>query len=525
MLLKKKGQVSVMRKGIFTLVILVVMSVVAQAGTIATPHVAGSMQGWAPGDDAMTETALGSDIWVASFTGLVANERYEFKITDGTWDNSVPGANSWCFADGSGNITITYDGNTYEDGWVIETDRIGVNVDAGSWSLVGDFNDWNNADPTQEMTSMGGGIYAITQVFEAGAYNLKPTYTGTWDAIGPNGRSIDAANYNLSLPTRSEVTVYVDALAGTMKVVSLSLLPYDPNPENGAVVGTDSVTALSWSGPDPNHPSETITCDVYWLDAGVTQLTKDPNMGPIVTDPGVVQIADDIPTGTFDLNDALVSVLPLQDDHYYYWAVHPNDPNAPGLPVTVKGDTWYFYTGDALPIPGKPVDQYMWLAQDDFAIGGIGDTNPNVRYFEVTATYTDDGKSAIVDANLENLNWGWDPEMGERGITEVSDVHTPGVGGGTVTAIYKTEYNAADPNYSTDLPGYWQIRLEVTDGSGTAYGDAGIHRIFETCGEAAYADPEDLYDGYYDTNGDCIVNISDFSDFADAWLKKGEKYE
>ncbi len=42
----------------------------------------------------------------------------------------------------------------------------------------------------------------------------------------------------------------------------------------------------------------------------------------------------------------------------------------------------------------------MYLSQDDSA---FGDTNPNVRYFQVTASYTDDGKSPIADVNMVNL--------------------------------------------------------------------------------------------------------------------------
>jgi hypothetical protein len=123
---------------------------------------------------------------------------------------------------------------------------------------------------------------------------------------------------------------------------------------------------------------------------------------------------------------------------------------------------------------------------------------------------------------MVNLNWDW--ANGELGILEVSEVHNPVTK--TVSAVYRTIYaEGGNPANTTVLPGYWQIRLEVTDGSGTVEGAAGIHRIFETCGEAADADPDDPFDGYYDTNDDCIVNLSDFADFAAKWLYQGIKYE
>ena len=516
-------------KKLLVFLLVCVVSMAAWADLITQPYITGDFNGWDPGATPMTETSSGSGIWTYTIAGLVAGQYQQFKITPGDWSGTAPASNSWYSADASGKVTITFNTNVVSDGWLPEQFRVGVSTEPGSWSLVGDFNSWNNADPTQTMTSMGGGIYAITQTFPAGSWNLKPTHTGTWDAVGTDGRSIDAWNYSLELTSATEVTVYVNAFAGTMGLggdIDLSFLKqaYDPNPKNGAVVGTDFVTALSWTNPDPNNPpADTITSDVYFLDAGLTQLAEDPNMGPDITDPGVVQIADDIDAETLDLTTVTPAVLPFEDDHYYYWAVHCTDPHADpnGNPVTTQGDIWYFFTGDSAPQPSKPVDQYMWLSQDDSAIPG-GDGPSNIRYFQVTASYIDDGKSPITDANLVNLNWDW--ADGELGIVEVSDVHDPETK--TVTAVYRTIYaEDGDPNNTTVFPGYWEIRLDVTDGTGTAHGTAGIHRVFETCGEAAAADPDDPYDGYYDTNSDCIVSLPDFADFAEAWLYQGIKYE
>jgi hypothetical protein len=286
------------------------------------------------------------------------------------------------------------------------------------------------------------------------------------------------------------------------------------------------LTELSWTNPDPNNPADTVTVDVYILESA-SLLIEDPNLGPDTLDAGVVQLSNDDAINTIDLSSLPASVgggtYPLTDDHYYYWAVHCTDPNGGG-PITTPGDVWYFIAGDAAPVPGQPVNQYLWVSQDDSAIPG-GDGPSDVLYFQVTATYTDDGKSAIVDANFVNLNWGWDPdgaddilgnEDDERGIEEVSDVHNPATK--TVTAVYRTHYDAADPNYTTDLMGYWNIQLEVTDATGTAVGTAGHHEIWETCGEAAASDPGDDFDGYYDTNSDCIINLTDFAAFAAKWL-------
>ena len=517
-----------MRRVVLVLCVCV-MGTIAQADIVTQPYIAGDFNGWSPGVVPMV--SLGGGIWEYTISGLDPNQYQQFKITDEntSWGVTAPADNSWYNADASGEVTITFNTNIVSDGWLPEQFRVGVSTEPGSWSLCGDFNGWATDDPAQLMTAQGGGIYAITQTFAAGTYYLKPVKTGSYDGIGTDGRSKDAWNYELTLASATEVTVYVDAFTGTMGIggdVTFGRA-HDPVPANGEVVGS-SLATLSWTNPDPNDPNDPITSDVYFLDAGTAPLAQDPNMGPDVNDPGVVQIANDITAET-------VATPALVDDHYYYWAVHVTDPTADpnGDPLTTQGYTWYFYTGDAAPVPGQPVDQYMWLAQDDSAVGGIGDTNPNVRYFEVTASYTDDDKSTVVDANFVNLNWDW--ANGELGIEEVSDVHNPATK--TVTAVYRTIYEeGGDPNNTTELPGYWQIRLEVTDGTGMAHGTPGIHRIFETCLEAAAADPDDTFaslsndiiiglGGAYDTNGDCIINLEDFADFAKAWLDQSVKYE
>ena len=205
-------------KKVLLILLMCVISGAVQADLVSQPYITGDFNGWDPGLDPMTETVLGSGIWEYTITGLAADQYQQFKITPGDWSTTAPSANSWYNADAAGEVDITFNTNVVSDGWLPEQFRVGVSTEPGAWSLVGDFNGWNNADPAQAMAPLGGGIYAITQTFAAGNYLLKPTQTGTWDAIGGDGRSIDAWNYYLELPSESEVTVSVDALGGTMKV-------------------------------------------------------------------------------------------------------------------------------------------------------------------------------------------------------------------------------------------------------------------------------------------------------------------
>ena len=139
--------------------ILAAAALALPAIAAAPYYIAGDFNGWNAAGNLMTETISGSGIWQAPLS--MSAGRHEFKVTDGTWSWNYPGANSWLYADGSGNITITYDANTYADGWSSTSQRIGLSVDPGSWTAAGDFQGWNNANPSTAMTPLGGGIYAI----------------------------------------------------------------------------------------------------------------------------------------------------------------------------------------------------------------------------------------------------------------------------------------------------------------------------------------------------------------------------
>jgi len=207
------------------LVVWAVGMLAVPAWAISNPHVAGSMQGWDPGADPMTETAPGSGIYTKTFTGLTANNREEFKITDGTWDNSIPGPNSWLFTDGVGDVTITYDSNTYADGWSPNVDRLGLSTDPGAWTAVGDWQsqvgggDWDNANPNTAMAPQGGGIYMLQATLAPGSYNWKAVVTGSWDSISWDARSTNTGNWGFTTDAVNDtVRFWVDSFAGTARI-------------------------------------------------------------------------------------------------------------------------------------------------------------------------------------------------------------------------------------------------------------------------------------------------------------------
>jgi hypothetical protein len=190
---------------------------------VATPafgvyYVAGDFNGWNAAGNAMTD--MGGGIWQVDLTGIGAG-RHEFKVTIGDWSQNWPGSgNSWLLTDAAGNVSVTWDANaTHGDGWLSDGYRIGVNVDPGTWTAVGDWQGWNNANPATAMVAQGGGIYKYQQTLAPGTYQYKAVNTGSWDAIGADFRSINADTASFTTDAVNDTAVFwVNALNGTIKV-------------------------------------------------------------------------------------------------------------------------------------------------------------------------------------------------------------------------------------------------------------------------------------------------------------------
>ncbi len=331
-----------MRKSFLNLIVLVV--IVLAAPVNAAYHIAGSFNEWNPAGQLMTDNSDGT--YSATVTGLTAGERYEFKVTDGTWDTNYPPANSWLFADGSGEATITFNENILSDGWEPTQYRIGVSTDPGTWSIVGDLNGWDNADPTLAMTSLGDGIYKVSKTFSAGSYWWKAVRTGSWDAIGGDGRTVDASNISLTTTPGEVVDFYVDAFAGTvgtgLDIVRIDR-PHDPSPDylqqDVLVAGLE----LSWTVPqvpslaDPN---------ILVVDPNLVSHKLYINDG-ITTEPNSVVYVDTI--AGWDGGTLRASYTPspeLNMDGHYLWRVDMVYDDA----TEIEGNVWTFDTQLSIPI-------------------------------------------------------------------------------------------------------------------------------------------------------------------------------
>jgi hypothetical protein len=178
--------------------------------------VAGDFNGWNAAGNALTD--LGGGIHQATInTGA---GRHEFKITVGDWSQNWPGSgNSWLFADGAGNITVTFNENDVQDGWRGNWGRIGLSTDPGAWTAIGDWQGWNNVDPATAMAYQGGSIYKCEQTLAPGWYQWKAVVTGSWDAIGDDFRCVNANTMWFEVTADNPTAVFqVDALTGTIRV-------------------------------------------------------------------------------------------------------------------------------------------------------------------------------------------------------------------------------------------------------------------------------------------------------------------
>jgi hypothetical protein len=229
--------------------ILAAIAIAAPAMAQTYPlYVTGAFDGWTGTGPVMTLVSgvPGSTaIWQATVNMPVG--RNEFKITEGDWGWSQPGSgNGWTYTDGAGNTTITYDQNTYADGWSPASGRLSVNIDPGTWTAVGDWQsqvsagNWNNAEPLTAMLSLGGGIYEYSATLTPGTYQYKAVDTGSWDAIGADGLSANAGTLLFTTTVADPgVNMYVNALNGTVMAEVV------PEPTTVTLVGFGLLGALA----------------------------------------------------------------------------------------------------------------------------------------------------------------------------------------------------------------------------------------------------------------------------------------
>ena len=156
--------------------------------------------GWTPSDENNKMTLNADGLYEKVFVNVPAG-KHEFKVTDGTWDNSwgVDGGNYAFETEGLNNVVITFNAETFE----ITVALIPVNfyTVAGSDALCG--SGWNPGDAANQMYLDVDGLYKkLFKSVPAGTHECKVT-NGTWDASW----GVDGGNYVFTTDDVYNVTI------------------------------------------------------------------------------------------------------------------------------------------------------------------------------------------------------------------------------------------------------------------------------------------------------------------------------
>ena len=202
---------------------------------------------WSQNDAKNVMTANG-DVYTKTYSNVKVGT-YEFKITDGTWNNSWgDGSGNYKFAvTTAGDITITFNSSTKKitvSGTGVGEAKMEIKyvtaVGAGKGGFLNNV-DWNPAAASNKMTEENG-VYTITYTdVAAGTYEYKFAANGAWtDNWGFGGTTESGKTVNAVYNSGSNAKVVVAENGSTVEL-KLDLSAMDSK-GNGAKI-TTTVTA------------------------------------------------------------------------------------------------------------------------------------------------------------------------------------------------------------------------------------------------------------------------------------------
>ena len=208
---------------------------------VVTYYVAGSFNSWNPKDEAYLMTA--NEDGTYSLTINVTAGNHEFKVTDGSWDNSWGSdtGNATFTAASDGTVTITFDGsNVSASGDCLGEKEpmtiISMHV-AGNAGLCG--AEW---DPAANQMDSAMGTYSITfENVAAGTYEFKFVANGTWDLNWASGIAIASGETQtawFNAMGNSSITVAED---GSTVTLSFNMTTMDLLTGEGATMSAEIV--------------------------------------------------------------------------------------------------------------------------------------------------------------------------------------------------------------------------------------------------------------------------------------------
>lgn len=231
---------------------LIALAAVSQAQTY---YVAGSAltPSWTP-DAAANQMSGGPDVYTLT-TATLTNAFHEFKVTDGTWNNTWPGSNAKINGDANGTNTFYFYPGTIGDGWFPLANRVGYENPGDSWEISGDFTspNWGD-DPTALMSTNVDGSFTLNYVVPfVGTHNFKFRIVGTWD--GAVGQDFGSSAANISFAT----TVPNQAVEFDFDPVKGRYLINIPPVTNQVVFAVDMTVQMEVGKFNPNTDSVLVS--------------------------------------------------------------------------------------------------------------------------------------------------------------------------------------------------------------------------------------------------------------------------
>ena len=328
-------------------------------------HVAGAFNDWNNAstplfDDGTNGDLLGGDgVFTLDFTIPTAG-RYEWKVTNGTWDITYPADNSWLITTEADQVVkLIFDTNDHSADAGLEL-LPGTNIvhawdSSNTFTAVGSFQGWDNAHPDTGLGYTGRGSYLLNYpILIPGSYEGKIVHTGSWDGFGLDNRSINASNIPFSTYAEDDmVYFYLDYRTGRV-----------------GIFGPPAPTTAS-------HDNE-----VWWDQLGHNSrdtLYRNPG-GPVTSG---TEVTLRLRAAQGDLTEAKVrlyndrtnmeSILPMavaySDGTYDWWEV--------SVPVSADPTVWWYRF---IAIDGTDTDYYEDDAARTMGWGEVFDETQDYSY-------------------------------------------------------------------------------------------------------------------------------------------------
>ncbi len=216
-------------------------------------------QEWVVNGAQMTKSG---DIYTITFSNVQPGN-YEFKVTDGTWDNCWPGQNYSFAVETACDVTVTFDPATKEIKVSGSGLASGVKAPAIQFmALRGEGNEnlsWG--EDLAKMSKVSEGIYeyTISNVAANSALKFKFTANGNWDDYNFGGTYSASGQEAEAVWKGNDIYVSVAAESNVTIKLDLTGLEYKADSKLGATFTVTVTPVDGESGGEPEVPTGMIT--------------------------------------------------------------------------------------------------------------------------------------------------------------------------------------------------------------------------------------------------------------------------